>query len=124
MDRLILKNIRLKGKHGCFAHELETPCEFRVSMVLYLNLEAAGKTDRLDDTIDYPAAASIAEGVIAGESVRLMETLAARIAERMFIRFGQLAKIKVKVQKCGACPDFATEEVSVQIARKRKDFFA
>lgn len=119
MDEIILNNIRLKGRHGCFARELESPCDFAVSMRLFLDLTRAAKSDALEDTIDYPAAVAVAEGVLAGESVRLIEKLAGSICERMFARFGGLAEIEVKVEKCAPMVDWTLSEVAVRLRRKR-----
>ena len=76
MDEIIIEKLRLKGKHGCFAKERDEYRAFEVSMRLFLSLNKAAKTDELEDTIDYPAAMAIAEGVLMGESVRLIEKLA------------------------------------------------
>ena len=122
MDKVILKNIKLKGKHGCFAKERDEFCDFWVSLELGLDLRKSAKTDELEDTIDYPSAIVIAEGVLLGESVRLIEKLADVIAERMFIRFANLEEITVKVTKKNN--DFAeiVDEISAQISRKRSDY--
>ncbi|MBO5782341.1 MAG: dihydroneopterin aldolase [Opitutales bacterium] len=120
MDKLILKNIKLKGKHGCFAHELEYPCEFWITMKIHLDARKAAKTDALEDTVDYPAAIAIAEGVIMGESVRLIEKLADKIAERIFFRFSVAKKIEVKVVKRNL--ENVLDEISIKIKRKREDY--
>ena len=78
MDEIKIENIKLRGKHGCFAAERNEYRDFEVSLRLFLPLDRAAKTDELSDTVDYPAAAAIAEGVLAGESVRLIEKLADR----------------------------------------------
>lgn len=122
MDKLILKNIKLKGRHGCFAHELKEPTEFWVSMKICLDTRKAAKTDELEDTIDYPAAIAIAEGVIMGESVRLIEKLADKIAERIFFRFAIAKKIEVKVVKRSTSFEEILDEVSVKIKRSREDY--
>ena len=101
MDEIIIEKIKLSGKHGCFAAERDESRDFEVSMRLFLNLGPAAKTDDLSMTIDYPAAMAIAEGVLSGESVRLIEKLADTIAERLFTRF---------------------EKISVKIRRKREDY--
>ncbi len=123
MDELVLKDIRLKGRHGCFAREREEYCEFLVSVRMRLDLSKAARTDSLEDTIDYPAAVSIAEGVISGESVRLIEKLADTVASRMFARFGALREIDVKVAKCNNDYSSFVGEISVSISRRREDYF-
>ena len=87
MDEIIIDRLKVSGKHGCFAEERNEFRDFEVSLRLFLPLSTAAKTDELDDTIDYPAAMAIVEGVLKGESVRLIEKLAQTIAERLFVRF-------------------------------------
>ena len=95
MDEIIIEKIKLRGKHGCFAAERDELRDFEVSMRLRLPFERAAKTDDLSDTVDYPSAMAVAEGVLAGESVRLIEKLADMIAERLFIRFPILREADV-----------------------------
>ena len=76
----------------------------------------------MEATIDYPAAMSIVEGVIGGESVRLIEKLADMIAERLFVRFELLAQVEVEVAKLGVDVGFDFQKISVKILRKREDY--
>lgn len=122
MDEIIIDRLRLSGKHGCFAAERDELRGFEVSLRLFLPLSRAGKTDDLEATIDYPAAMSIVEGVIGGESVRLIEKLADMIAERLFVRFEQLAQVEVEVAKLGVDVGFDFQKISVKILRKREDY--
>ncbi len=122
MDKITVKNLRFTGRHGCFAHEMENPRLFAVSLEMGLSLREAGLTDSLERTIDYPAAMGIVEGVIMGESVRLIETLAEKISERLFVRFANLREIRVKVEKCKVDVGFDFDEISVEIFRTRSDF--
>ena len=91
-------------------------------MKICLDTRKAAKTDELEDTIDYPAAIAIAEGVIMGESVRLIEKLADKIAERIFFRFAIAKKIEVKVVKRSTSFEEVLDEVSVKIKRSREDY--
>ena len=119
MDEIIIKNIKLKGKHGCFAEERNEYRDFEVSLKLMLPLDLSAKTDELDDTIDYPSAIAIAEGVLMGESVRLIEKLADMIAERLFVRFGNLCAVEVEVAKLGVDVGYEFERISTRIYRER-----
>ena len=69
MDEIIIEKIKLRGKHGCFAAERDELRDFEVSMRLRLPFERAAKTDDLSDTVDYPSAMAVAEGVLAAESI-------------------------------------------------------
>lgn len=122
MDEIIIEKLKLRGKHGCFAAERDELCDFEVSMRLRLPFDRAAKTDELSDTIDYPSAMAIAEGVLGGESVRLIEKLADMIAERLFIRFPNLKEADVEVAKLGVDVGFEFGKISARISRKRTDY--
>ena len=122
MDEIIIEKLRLKGKHGCFAKERDEYRAFEVSLRLFLSLNKAAKTDELEDTIDYPAAMAIAEGVLMGESVRLIEKLADMIAERLFVRFANLCEVEVEVAKIGVEVGYEFGKISTRIFRKRGQY--
>lgn len=119
MDEIIIKGLKLKGKHGCFAFERNELHDFEVSMRLFLDIDRAAKTDALEDTIDYPQAMAIAEGVLSGESVRLIEKLADMLAERLFVRFELLQEVEIEVIKLGVDVGYKFEKISTKIHRKR-----
>jgi len=122
MDEIIIENLKLQGKHGCFAAERDEFRDFEVSMKLRLPFSRAAKTDALEDTIDYPQAMAVAEGVLRGESVRLIEKLADMIADRLFIRFPQLCEVEIEVAKLGVDVGYEFQKISAKIIRSRKDY--
>ena len=68
------------------------------------------------------AAAAIAEGVLAGESVRLIEKLADTIAERLFVRFSNLCAVEVEVAKLGVDVGYDIGRISTKIYRERSQY--
>ena len=118
MDEIIIENLKLSGRHGCFAFERDRPGDFEVSMRLFLPLDAAAKTDELSDTVDYPSAMAIAEGVLKGESVRLIE----KLADMLFVRFERLVEAEVEVAKLGVDVGYDFKKISARIRRKRGDY--
>ena len=62
------------------------------------DLSRAGRTDRLEDTIDYTQVRAIAKETIEGESVNLLETLASRIADRI-LALPRVQAVTVRVVK-------------------------
>ena len=122
MDEIIIKGIKLKGKHGCFAAERNEYRNFEVSLRLFLPLDTAAKTDELYDTVDYPSAIGIVEGVLMGESVRLIEKLADIIAEKLFMRFANLCEVEVEVAKIGVKVGYDFDGISARIFRKREQY--
>jgi dihydroneopterin aldolase len=87
-----------QGRHGVRLEERERPQEFKVDIEVDCDLSEPGKTDRVEDTVDYRQLRAIAKEVIEGESQNLMESLAARIAERV-LHLGKVAGVSVRIAK-------------------------
>jgi len=62
------------------------------------DLSAPGQSDRVEDTVDYRRIRAIAKEVIEGEPVKLLETLATRIADRVLM-LPKIAGVSVRVAK-------------------------
>src|SRR5713101_6412633 len=82
MDRIELRGMSFQGRHGVRPAEREHAQEFRVDLEVETQLANAGRSDRLADTVDYTRLRAIAKEVIEGPPRRLLESLAAEIAER------------------------------------------
>lgn len=98
VDRIILQGMSFQGRHGVRPAEREHPQEFKVDVEVDCDLSEPGRTDRLDETIDYTKVHAIARAVIEGESAKLLETLAARIAKGV-LSLPRVAAVSVKVAK-------------------------
>jgi dihydroneopterin aldolase len=106
------------GRHGVRQAEREKPQEFKVDVKLDADLAAAGRSDKVGDTVDYRLVYAIAKEVIEGESAQLIETLAGRIADRV-LGLEKVASVSVRVTKR---PESMRpiDGASVKISRKRE----
>jgi dihydroneopterin aldolase len=98
MDRIELEGMVFSGRHGVRPAERAEPQEFKVDIKVDADLLAAGRSDRVDDTVDYRPIYAIAKSVIEGASAKLIETLAQRIAERV-LELDKVAAVSVRVAK-------------------------
>jgi dihydroneopterin aldolase len=98
MDRIMLEGMSFMGRHGVRPAEREQAQEFRVDIELGADLSEAGQTDKLADTVDYSQVRAIAKTAIEGESVKLLETLAARIADGV-LTLPNVRSVSVRVAK-------------------------
>src|SRR6266849_3537234 len=80
VDQVALEGMSFRGRHGVRPAEREQAQEFKVDIEVDADLSEPGRTDRLEDTIDYTQLRAIAKETIEGDSVKLLETLAARAA--------------------------------------------
>jgi dihydroneopterin aldolase len=117
VDRIVLQGMAFSGRHGVGAAEREHAQRFKVDVELDVDLSEAGRTDRLEDTIDYRQVRAIAKEAIEGESVKLIETLAARIAERA-LAFPKVRAVTVRIAKRPASMS-PIEAAAVHISRTR-----
>jgi len=77
----VIPGIRELGVHGVLPEEQVRPQPFEVNIELLVDTAAAGQSDELGDTVDYAAVCEAVSRVVASEQFRLLERLAARIAE-------------------------------------------
>src|SRR5438132_13223509 len=98
MDRIALEGMSFNGRHGVRPAEREQPQEFRVDVKVETDLAAPGQSDSVEDTVDYRRLYAIAKEVIEGESVKLIETLAHRIAEQV-LEVDKVVAVSVRIAK-------------------------
>ncbi|HEY8814042.1 MAG TPA: dihydroneopterin aldolase [Candidatus Dormibacteraeota bacterium] len=98
MDRIQLEGMVFSGRHGVRPAERAEPQEFKVDVTVNAELLAAGRSDGVEDTVDYRAIYAIVKRVIEGESVKLIETLAQRIADHV-LELDRVAGVSVRVAK-------------------------
>ena len=80
-DRIELRGLRIRGHHGVFDHERRDGQDFVVDITVWIDLAAAAASDDLADTVDYGALAQRAADIVAGPPRKLIETVAAEIAD-------------------------------------------
>ncbi|MEA2655723.1 MAG: 7,8-dihydroneopterin aldolase/epimerase/oxygenase [Chloroflexota bacterium] len=98
MDTIELAGMVFSGRHGVRPAERNKPQEFKVDVKLDADLAEAGRTDSVGDTVDYRPVYAIAKEVIEGDSAQLIETLAARIADRI-LGLDKVVAVSVRVTK-------------------------
>ena len=118
LDRVALRGLRGFGRHGVLPAERSLGQWFGVDVELGLDTRSAAAGDDLRETVDYSAVASEVVALIEGEPVKLIETLAQRIADACLDRPGVM-QVQVTVHKPGAPVSVPFDDVSVTITRSR-----
>ncbi len=80
LDRISITGLRVRGRHGVYEAERQQGQDFVVDAVLWLDTAAAAAADDLAKTADYGVIANRLAGIVGGEPVALIETLADRLA--------------------------------------------
>ncbi len=118
-DRILLRNLRVVGKHGVLEEEQLRAQPFEIDVDLMVDLSEAGRSDALDATVDYGAVMGIVELVVKGETHLLLERVAQRIATDVLSIFGAVQEITVEVRKLRPPVPYDIEYSAVRISRGR-----
>jgi dihydroneopterin aldolase len=107
------------GYHGDLAEENKLGQRFVVDLALALDFSEVARTDELESTVDYVAAHELCRKLVEEDRVRMIETLAARIADRLLAEFPRLTGVDVTVKKPGVPMKGALDYVAVELSRSR-----
>nr|WP_239028840.1 dihydroneopterin aldolase [Pseudonocardia acidicola] len=115
-----MRGLRVRGHHGVFDHERRDGQDFVVDVTVWIDLDAAAKSDDLADTLDYGALAQRAAAVVGGEPCNLIETVSARIAEEVMTD-ERVHAVEVTLHKPQAPIPLEFADVAVVARRSRRN---
>jgi len=123
MDSIHLSGIRCYGYTGVLPEEQVLGQWFEVDLTLWLDLSIAGKSDRLEDTLDYRAIIDRVQHLVKTSKVKLLERLATTIADSILHSESSsavpLQRVNVCLTKLAApIPDFPGK-VTIEMTRER-----
>ena len=118
MDQILITNLVARGIIGINDWEREKTQEIRINIILFADLRKAGRSDDLQDCVDYR---SVAKKVLAHSETACrftVEALAADLADICLEETGVM-KVRVRVEKPGAIR-FA-KSAGIEIERTKED---
>jgi len=118
VDRIVVPGIPLRAQVGTTEEERASPQEIRVFLSLYLDLETAGRSDALEDTVDYDAVCATVAEIVASRPFHLIESLAREVAAAVLASF-DLEEVEVRVEKPDALKARGVPFAAVEIRRSR-----
>lgn len=118
-DSIRLSGVAAIGYHGVFDHEKRDGQPFITDAVLFMDVSDAALTDDLSKTADYGAVADTIVAMVTGEAFDLIETLTARMAEKILADFPVLDAVEVTVHKPKAPIQVPFGDVSITVYRTR-----
>ncbi len=118
-DRILIRNLRLRGILGLNDWEREKRQDILVNLEIAADLSASGGSDDVADTLNYRSVTKAVIALVESSSYYLVEALAAEIARIVVVDFGA-SRVRVRVEKPGALR-FA-DSVGVEIERGRSEF--
>jgi dihydroneopterin aldolase len=118
MDYIEVTGIRSYGYTGFLPEERTLGQWFEVDLTLWVNLQPSGKSDDLNDTVDYRNTIAMVQHIIKTAKFALVEKLADVIAEDI-LKIEPIDKVRVKLSKPAApIPDFGGR-ITIDITRSK-----
>ena len=118
-DRIEIRDLMVRAIVGINDEERVNRQDVVINLTIWLDFRAAGRSDNIDDTINYRTLTKQVIELVEGSSFFLVEKLADEIA-RLGLEFSEvIERIRVSVEKPGAIR-FA-RSVGVTIERTRGD---
>jgi 7,8-dihydroneopterin aldolase/epimerase/oxygenase len=116
MDKIKITGIRCYGYTGFLPEEQILGQWFEVDLTIWVNLEKAGESDRIEDTLDYRSAIELVKNQIGKHKYALVEKLASAIADDI-LKIEKVNKVRVQLSKPAApIPDFGGR-ITIDITR-------
>lgn len=116
LDVIALRGITAEAVHGVLEKEWNAPQTFTVDLILWVDTDRAALSDDIADTVSYAEIAEKAHAILAGPSVRLIETLGHKIADAA-LEDSRVRGVEVIVHKPEAPIDVPFTDVSVTIRK-------
>jgi 7,8-dihydroneopterin aldolase/epimerase/oxygenase len=121
LDYIHLNEMEFYGYHGALPEETKLGQRFRATVSLATNLEEAGKTDDLDNTVNYAEVYELCKEIIEGSPKKLIEAVAEKIAGDLLSRYStKVTGVRVVLIKPD--PPIAGHYASVSVDITRGDF--
>ena len=118
MDRIEIRGLRARGRHGVFEEERRYGQTFVVDLTLERDLSAPAGSDELGDTVDYGTLAQRVAEAVETTRFDLIEALAGHLAD-LALEDPSVDAVEVRVAKPEAPVTVSVDEVAVVLRRTR-----
>lgn len=119
-DKLILRGVEFHGFHGVYPEEKSRGQKFVVDVDAWMDLQEAGKTDVLTDTVSYGNIYRIIKDVVQGPPRNLLESVAHTIAMTTLRNHAEIMAIRVKIGKPHVATPGHIDYLGIEIFRRRQ----
>jgi dihydroneopterin aldolase len=120
-DRIVIKGLHCSVRLGVKKEEQEVRRNCEVDLAIYFDLSAAGRTDDLDQTVNYSKVIDMIQDISQKAQYKLMESFAYRLFEEIFERTAA-RKVHLRVKKMNPPIEGRFQYVGVELTRSREEF--
>lgn len=117
MDEIRIENLEVYAYHGVYPEEKKNGQPFFINVTLYLDLRRAGKSDDLNESVNYGEVCHKLDEWMKERSYDLLEKAAEEMSERLLLHFSLVKAVDFEIRKPEAPIGLPFESVSVKIHR-------
>jgi dihydroneopterin aldolase len=118
-DTIELRGLRVVGICGALPEERERPQPLEIDLDVVADLTPSGRSDALDDTVDYGALCDVVTDVVRSGTPQLLEHLAAVVADAVLGLDARIEAVTVSVRKLRPPVPHELATSGVRIERRR-----
>jgi dihydroneopterin aldolase len=119
-DQITLDSMSFYAYHGVNPEERTQGQWFVVDIRVDLDLSKPGRSDRLDDTVNYTDLYHTVKTVVEGQTYNLLEAVAEAIARQVLDSFPVLAVWARVIKPSPPIKDAVLQGVSAEVYRERR----
>lgn len=117
MDRIEIRGLEIFAYHGVEEQEKLEGQKFYIDAILYCNLRDSGKSDELNDTINYAIVCEFIDDFLKENRFDLIEAAAEQTVMALLKRMPKLRRVDFTIHKPSAPIGLPFEDIDVSITR-------
>ncbi|MBV12720.1 MAG: dihydroneopterin aldolase [Flavobacteriaceae bacterium] len=114
-DRVFIEDLKIETIIGIFGWERKVKQEVNISLEMEFNIDKAGKTDQIEDALDYKKIGKAVIALVEKSSFFLVEKMATEVA-KLVLKNKKIDSVMVTASKPGALR--GSKSVGVKIFRE------
>lgn len=118
-DRILLTDLAFYGYHGVMLEENKLGQRFRIDIECGVDLNTAGRSDEVSDTVSYADLYDLVRKATEEERFKLIEALGQHIVDRVFENFAAIDWIRIRIRKPEAPIPATSGEFAIELHRDR-----
>lgn len=119
LTSVFVRDLALFGHHGVLSEETRIGQRFIVDIEIRADLTGAAVADDYAQAVCYGTLCDIASGVVTGEPLKLIETVAERIASAVLEKLDRVDWVRVGIRKPSAPVPYIVSETAAVVERTR-----
>jgi len=119
MDKIKIYDLEVFANHGVYPEETALGQKFVVSVQMEVDTRRAGKTDCLEESVNYGEVSQFITDFMQKNTYKLLEAAAENLAQALLLAYPRVHAVTLEIKKPWAPVRLPLKTVSVEISRRR-----